>query len=59
VGHNSRYAIIKKTTPTKDVFQSTRLINREISSLMGEKDDWESGLDDFVIVTNDLYNKAT
>jgi hypothetical protein len=26
---------------------------------MGEKDDWESGLDDFVIVTNDLYNKAT
>ncbi len=42
VGHNSCYAIRKKekkTTPTKDVSQLTRLVNRRISSFMGGIDD--------------------
>jgi hypothetical protein len=62
VGCNSHYSIWKKIIPTKDVFQLTQLVSWGISSLMGERDDWESKLDDhddFVTMANDLYNNAT
>jgi ATP-dependent RNA helicase DHX57 len=62
VGRNSRYASRKKATPTEDVSQSAGLVSRGISSLMGERDDWESGFDDHddsATAANDLYSKAT
>jgi hypothetical protein len=36
---------LKKTTLIKDVSQSIGLVNQGICSLMGEKDNWELGLD--------------
>jgi hypothetical protein len=52
----------QKKNLNKRCFSISRPVNWGISSLTGERDNWELGLDDHddsAIATNDLYNKAT